>query len=75
LPSHITGVPEMKDDTSYWWKPMQTAPSDGTWILVKNKRMNVHMVVQWDSDQLRWWLPEGALLQSEDFIGWYPIPQ
>lgn len=61
---------------------MTTAPRDGRYIAVKAKQNHGLMylfVVRWMSEEsgshaTGWWLPEGAIFRSEDFLGWAAIP-
>ena len=63
------------------WQPIETAPGNGTPILLC--RRNPNRVRVWGAVVLRRWDQEGFWYtqiagnygQDENFIGWQPIPQ
>lgn len=56
------------------WRPMETAPRDGVYIVARFARGGyAPIVVQWQENG-GWWQEEGALYQDDAFSGWSPIP-
>ena len=54
------------------WLPIETAPKDGTDILVHyDKDYNI---VYWSEDLNSWSLLTGGRALDKDLYGWYPIP-
>lgn len=64
------------------WQPIETAPKDGTKILVygyyiydgdKDRTEYTHLVV-WDEDFSAWESDDGEFVDSEIFSHWQPLP-
>jgi hypothetical protein len=59
------------------WRPMETAPRDGTYILVRWASSSVIYVyaVQWEKDPGAWW-DDGcdSSFDDEQLAGWLPLP-
>jgi hypothetical protein len=58
------------------WLDMKTAPHDSDIYIVVKPKVGELMVVRWCGfGDTGWWLPEGALFQDDDLLGWSPVPK
>jgi hypothetical protein len=65
------------------WQPIETAPKDGTWVLLYDKRSDLAEVAQWDSDKTYfddcpiygWHTANGIDYMTLTFTHWMPMPE
>jgi hypothetical protein len=58
------------------WRPMETAPRDGTRVLVLTDRGGGQQFVAWWGDRVHWvdgWSHDGDILLDCELLGWLPL--
>lgn len=59
------------------WRPIESAPRDGTYVLLTDNRCNpCHLIARWKFD--RWWgqaTPSGKSIIWTDATHWQPLPE
>lgn len=59
------------------WRPIESAPRDGTYVLLTDNRCNpCHLIARWKFD--RWWgqaTPSGKSIIWTDATHWRPLPE
>lgn len=61
------------------WRPMESAPKDGTWFLGWETHYKYPMLAHWKSGDWRWEGQEYSLLHTNSYSGypathWLPLP-
>jgi hypothetical protein len=70
----------MTERTAYEWQPIETAPKDGTRILVCKKRsghpadIGQVRILKWRTDHWYGDIP-ATYFQDQDLIAWMPLPE
>ena len=57
------------------WQPIETAPKDGTWVLVCQGQNNIIRSAKWSIDYDHWEVSSGAMSYIAGVTHWMPLPE